>query len=105
LLKQTRNEQGSDLSPLEWIYCNRTATGTVQFGTRRTQRMPDVGKIAGKTTELPDMPVRNELGDMELTRRGPLVRIQHRPLKKSGILQVKRRTRERAGIRFQALLL
>jgi hypothetical protein len=29
-------------------YCNRTATGLVQFGTRQTQQMIDVGKNAAK---------------------------------------------------------
>jgi hypothetical protein len=39
-------EQVSDPSVLGWMYCNRTATGTVQFGTQRTQQMFGAGKDA-----------------------------------------------------------
>ena len=31
------NEQVSDSSPLEWIYCNRTATGLIRTGTQWTK--------------------------------------------------------------------
>jgi hypothetical protein len=44
----TRNEPVSGSSLLEWMYCNRTVTGMVQFGTQRTQQMLDEGKNAAK---------------------------------------------------------
>jgi hypothetical protein len=48
ILWLTRNEQVSHRILLKWIYCNRTATETVQVGTQRTQQMLDVGKNAAK---------------------------------------------------------
>jgi hypothetical protein len=72
-------------------YCNRDST--VPYAAdiihdRRRQK-------CCKTAELPDMPVRNEMEDVQLTRRRTLVRTQHRPLRKSDTLQVKRRGREK----------
>jgi hypothetical protein len=66
------------------MYCNRD--GTVRYAVdlvhgRHRQK-------CCKTAELPDMPARNDMGDVELTRR-TLVRTQHRPLGKLADLQVK----------------
>ena len=52
-----------------------------------------------------DAATRSECPASALTRTRSPVRTQHRPLRKSGILQVKRSTSERAGIRFAALML
>ena len=75
-------------------YCNRD--GTVRYAAdivdvRRRQK-------CCKTAELPDMPVRNKMEDVELTRRRSPVRTQHRPLRKSGTLQVKRRARRKPSL-------
>jgi hypothetical protein len=35
-----RNEQISDLSLLEWMYCNRTATGLIRTSTQWTNLRP-----------------------------------------------------------------
>jgi hypothetical protein len=87
---QTRNEQVRNPWVLESMYCNPYCNrdGTARYAAdivnvRRRQK-------CCKTAELPDMPVRNEMGDAELTRRRSLVRTQHRPLLKVLYLQVKR---------------
>jgi hypothetical protein len=82
-------------------YCNQNGTVRYAADTVDVQRR----QKCCKTAELPDVPVRNVMEDAELTRRRPLVRTQHRPLRKSSILQVKRPTRERAGAHFLAPLL
>jgi hypothetical protein len=43
------------------------------------------------------------MGDMELTRRGSLVQIQHRPLLYSGVLQVKRPSKAKAPVQTRGL--
>jgi hypothetical protein len=72
-------------------YCNRD--GTVRYAADKANVR--CRQKCCKTTDLPNVPVRNVMGDVELTRRRTLVRTQHRPLRKSSILQVKRRTSKR----------
>jgi hypothetical protein len=70
-------------------YSNRDST------VRYAADIVDVrrGQKCCKTAELPDMPVGNNMEDVELTRRRTLVRTQHRPLLKflqnSGISRAK----------------
>jgi hypothetical protein len=71
-------------------YCNQDGTVPYAADTVDVQRR----QKCCNTTELPDMPVRNEMEDVELTRRRPLVRTQHRPLGDSDTSQAKRRTKE-----------
>jgi hypothetical protein len=66
-------------------YCNPDGIVRYAADTVDVQRE----QICCKTAEFPDMPVRNVTGDVELTRRRSLVRTQHRPLRKTGVLQVK----------------
>jgi hypothetical protein len=66
----TRNEQVSDPRVFEWMYCNGDAAVRYAADTVHVRRRQQ----SCKTAELPEMPVRNEMGDVKFTRRRSLVR-------------------------------
>src|SRR3712207_1189871 len=74
--KLAMSRQRSERTRFE--YCNQDGTLRYPADTVNVRRR----QKCCKTAELPDMPVRNETRDGDLTRRRSLVRTQHRPLRK-----------------------
>ena len=81
--------------------CNRDSTEPNKVGFASEPKCWETAQIGG----LPNKTERSRRAPTELTRRRTLVRAQHRPLRKSSILQVKHRTSRRNGKPILALLL